>query len=380
MDTSTPDHLVAPPSGRLAGLPRAFAVLRSDPKRFRRVLMLGGGGVFLAAGLVFWLLGGRYVGTDDSYIRAAKLLVTTDVSGLVQEVDVKEGQAVKSGQVLFKLDPAPFRIALDNAKAKYAQALLDVRSMEEDYQRMLHDIQAGEAQVQLDQRNYDRDDALVRRGNLSRSNFDQTRMTLEIDQRRLQSLQQQAESQLAKLGGKADLPPEEHPSVRSAQAALDEAQRQLDHATVRAPFEGIVTAVDSLQPGTLLISALSSFSTTSAVALVSTRDLWIEAQMKETDLTDVKAGDPVSIKVDTYPGHRWTGRVDAISPASGASFSVLPAQNASGNWVKVVQRIPVRITLDLKPGDPQLREGMSAAISIDTGRRRWHRMLFGRRS
>ena len=379
MDTNTPDHLVTVPD-RFAQLRREVAALRDDRQRLRRVLILGGIGIVLVVALVFWLFGGRYTGTNDSYIRAAKLLVTTDVSGLVLEVDVKEGQPVKTGEVLFRLDPKPFQIALDNATAKLAQTLLDVQSMKEDYQRMLHDIEGADAQVALDQRNYDRDAALVRNGNTSRANFDQTRMTLEVDQRKLQSLQQQARSQLAKLAGNPDIPPTEHPAYQAAKTAVDETQRQLEHTTVRAPFDGIVTEVDSLQPGTLLISALSSFSTTSAVGLVSSTDLWVEAQMKETDLTYVKPGDPVSVTVDAYPGHKWTGIVGAVSPASGSAFSVLPAENASGNWVKVVQRIAVRIKLDLKPGDPQLREGMSTDVSIDTGRRRWTRMLFGPKS
>ena len=376
MDANTTDHLVEP-TDRLSPLRRRMGALTGDRQRLRRVLMLGGVGLVAVLALGFWLLGGRYAGTNDSYVRAAKLLVTTDVSGVVQDVNVKEGQQVKTGQVLFTLDPKPFQIALDNAKAKLAQALLDVQSMKEDYQRMLHDIEAGAAQVVLDQRNFDRDQVLVKQGNLSRANFDQTRMSLEVDQKKLLSLQQQAASQLVKLGGDANIPAADHPNVRGAQGAVDEAQRQLDHATVRAPFDGIVTEVDSLQPGTLLISALSSFSTSSAAGLVSSTDIWVEAQMKETDLTYVKPGDEVDVTVDTYPGHTWTGRVDAVAPASGSAFSVLPAQNSSGNWVKVVQRIGVRISLEIKPDDPPLREGMSADVSIDTGQHRWHRMIFG---
>jgi membrane fusion protein (multidrug efflux system) len=160
-----------------------------------------------------------------------------------------------------------------------------------------------------------------------------------------------------------------------AKAALDEVQRQLDHAIVRAPFEGDVTEVDSLQPGTLVISALSSFSTTSAVGLVSTSDIWIEANMKETDLTHVHVGQPVSVEVDTYPGHDWQCHVNAISRASDGAFSALPSENASSNWVKVVQRIPVRINCDVHPSDPPLRAGMSAIVSIDTGHRRWSHLF-----
>ena len=135
--------------------------------------------------------------------------------------------------------------------------------------------------------------------------------------------------------------------------------------------------MDSLQPGTLVISAMSAFSTTSAVGLVSSKNIWIDANLKETDLTYVRNGNPVEITVDTYPGHTWTGHVDAISAGSDSTFSALPSENSSGNWVKVVQRIPVRIKIDQRPGDPPLRAGMSTVISIDTGHRRWYRMLNG---
>jgi membrane fusion protein (multidrug efflux system) len=158
---------------------------------------------------------------------------------------------------------------------------------------------------------------------------------------------------------------------------VDEMQRQLDHAVVRAPFDGIVSEVDSLQPGTLVISAMSAFTTTSAVGLIATSNVWVEASMKETDLTYVRDGNPVSITIDTYPGRTWTGHVQSVSAASDSAFSALPSENTSGNWVKVVQRIPVRIQIDQKAGDPPLRAGMSAIASIDTGKRRWHRMLNG---
>jgi membrane fusion protein (multidrug efflux system) len=151
-------------------------------------------------------------------------------------------------------------------------------------------------------------------------------------------------------------------------------QRQLSHATVRAPFDGVVSEVDSLQPGSLVISAMSAFTTTSAVGLIG-NDIWIESDLKETELTHIHSGNPVDITVDTYPGRHWKGQVDNVSAGSDSAFSVLPAENGSGNWVKVVQRIPVRIKVEQKAGDPPLRAGMSAVVSIDTGKRRWQRML-----
>jgi len=351
--------------------------LVADKARLRRFLMIGGAMILAVVALGLYLLGGRVYGTDDAYVHAAKLMVTTDVSGLVKTVDVREGQHVKKGQVLFTIDPHPFEIAVANARAALAQAGLDVESQEATYQGLVAQVAAQQAQVHLAQTTFQRDLALAKANAIAPIALDQARSTLASAQATLASLQQNAQTQLDKLLGNPSLPVDEAPSYKQAKAALDEAQRQLNHSVVRAPFEGDVTEVDALQPGTLVISALSSFSTTSAVGLVSTTDLWVDANMKETDLTYVRRGDPVSVSVDTYPGHDWNCHVAAISRASESAFSALPSENASSNWVKVVQRIPVRVDCDIKPSDPPLRAGMSAVVSIDTGHRRWYRLLFG---
>jgi membrane fusion protein (multidrug efflux system) len=349
----------------------------ADKARLRRILMVWGVTIVVVVGLTLYLTGGRYVSNDDAYVHAAKLMVSTDVSGLVAEVNVREGQHVKQGQVLFSLDPQPFQIALANAKANLAQAALDNEAAKATYRGLLGMIEAQKAQANLAQSTYNRYAALARQNAIAPTLLDQARGTLQTAQAALITQQQNAQTQLAKLNGNPDLPNEQFPEYLRAKAAVDEAQRQLGHAVVRAPFDGIVTEVDSLQPGTLVISAMSAFSTTSAVGLVSEKDLWIEADTKETDLTYVRKGNPVSLTVDTYPGHTWHGHVCAVGAASDSAFSALPAENTSGNWVKVVQRIPVRICVDMKPGDPPLRAGMSAVTAIDTGRRRWNRMAFG---
>jgi membrane fusion protein (multidrug efflux system) len=323
-----------------------------------------------------WLRGGRWVSADDAYVHAAKLMVTTDVSGIVTSVDVHEGQLVKAGDVLFRVDPRQFQIALDNAKAQLAQVALNIDALKQDYKRMLKDIEAQQAQVDLDQATYDRYVVLVRTNIVTQANYDQARFTLATDKKRLESLKQQAQVQLARLSGNPDLPVEEHPQYRQMTAQVDETQRQLDHATVRAPFDGIVTQVDALQPGTYLVSATAALTNTGAVALISTDHVWVDANLKETDLTHVKPGDRAEITVDSYPGRAWSGTVESISPGAGSEFSILPPQNASGNWVKVVQRIPVRIRVERKPGDPILRSGMSVVVDIDTGHRRSLAELF----
>jgi len=355
----------------------ALAELWADKARLRRVAMVWGVALVVAVSAILWLTGGRYVGTDDAYVHAAKLMVSTDVSGLVRDVDVKEGQHVRKGQVLFRLDPKPFQIALDNAKAALAQSVQDVESTRATYKSMLGQMAAQQAQVHLAQLTYNRYVALVKSNAVAPAQLDQARGTLQSAQATLVSLKQNADVQLAKLNGNPGMPATQAPAYLKAQANVDEMQRQLDHAVVRAPFDGIVSEVDSLQPGTLVISAMSAFTTTSAVGLISTSNVWVEGSMKETDLTYVRDGQPVDITIDTYSGRHWTGHVDSVSAASDSAFSALPAENTSGNWVKVVQRIPVRIKIDQKAGDPPLRAGMSAIISIDTGKRRWNRMIRG---
>jgi membrane fusion protein (multidrug efflux system) len=329
---------------------------------------MAGGILFVAvAAMVLWLRGGRYASTDDAYLRAAKLMVSTDVSGLVSSVDVREGQLVKAGEVLFRIDPLQYQIALDNAKASLAQTALTLEAMKLDYKRMLSDVAAQTAKVQLDQATYARYEPLANANFLSKANFDQARFALEADKSQLESLKQQAQVQLARLSGNADISVTELPQYLQAKAQVDEAQRQLDHTVVRAPFDGRVTQVAALQPGTYLVSQTAALTNTGAVGLVSTKDIWVEANMKETDLTYVKHGDHVDISVDTYPGKTWSGTVDSIAPASGSEFSILPAQNSSGNWVKVVQRITARIHIDSSYPDAPLRAGMSVTVDIDTG-------------
>jgi len=358
---------------------RREALKVETPNRRRlvgRILMLAGVIAVVVGGLAFWVTGGRYVGTDDAFIDANKLMVSTDVSGIVADVDVKEGQAVHKGDVLFRLDPKPFQIALDQAQSKMAETALTIKSMEQDYQRMLSDIQAQRAQVELADTTFKRQNALLRIGGTAQQNVDQAQATLHTTQSQTMSLQQQAEVQLAKLGGRIGTPLESHPEYMQARAARDEAQRQLDHTVVKAPYDGTVTQVSSLQPGAMIVSSLAAFVPTSAVALVSDGSKWVTANLKETDLTYVHPGQPVEITIDSYPDRVWHGTVSAIAPATGAQFSVLPSENSSGNWVKVVQRLPVRIAFDPGEDISMVRAGMSTNVEIDTNHKRKFSDLF----
>ncbi len=345
---------------------------KNSRRMVRRVLMIGGVLVVLGATSFGYMNGGRYVGTDDAYVKAAQLNVTTDVSGMVKSIQVVEGQRVAPGDVLFRIDPEPFQIALDNAQATLLQAQTTVRSLKADYQKATEQVKAQKALVDVAKTTLDRYQSLVKQGSAAQTQVDQQQATYLSALATLNSLQQGAAATLARLDGNPNLPVAQFPDVMKARAALAEAQRQLDHTVVRAPFAGIVAKVSSLQPGTLIISAMSAFSTTSAVGLVSEKNLWVEANMKETDLTRVHVGQPVTVTIDTYPDCSWSGKVESVSPASGAAFSPLPAENISGNWVKVVQRIPVRVSLDKSTCDVRLSAGMSAVVSIDTGYSRWH--------
>lgn len=343
----------------------------SDGRRpLRTILMLGGIVAVVIGAAAYWVNGGRYVSSDDSYVHGAKLMVSTDISGLVQSVDVKEGQAVAKDQVLFRVDPTQFVIALKGAQATLAQTRLSLIASVDDYKRLQSDIAAQGAQVDLAQVNFDRAASLVRVNAGTKAAYDQARFALAAAQNALQSLKVQAQVALARLGGRLDLPVEQQPQYLQAKSQVEEDQRQLDHTEVRAPYAGVVTGVDALQPGTFLVSQTAALTNTGAIGLVSSSNMWIDTNVKETDLTYIKVGDPVDVTIDAYPGHTWSGHVETIYPATGSEFSILPAENASGNWVKVVQRLSVRVALDLKPSDPPLRSGLSAIVNIDTGHQR----------
>ena len=331
----------------------------------------------LIAGAYWYVTGGQMMSTDDAYVQAETVGISTDISGIVQGVDVANNQHVDPGQVLYRLDPRQFQIALDNAKASLAQTALTIDAMKQDYTRMLSDAAAQEAQVELDQATYDRYAALVPSGATTKANYDQARFTLELDKNKLKSLRQQAAVQLARLGGDLDIPVTQHPQYLQAKAQVDEAQRQLDHTVVKAPFAGIVTNVPSIAPGKYLAASTTAFY------LVDTDHLWVDATPKETELTYVRPGQPVMATVDTYPDAEWHGVVESISPAAAQQFSLLPAQNTSGNWVKVVQRITMRVRIDTNDKNlPPLRAGMSLEVNVDTGHARglphFLAALFGR--
>jgi membrane fusion protein (multidrug efflux system) len=334
---------------------------RSRRQSLRWGLMAGGVLAVIIGGGAYWLSSGRWVETDDAYVQADSMTMSTDVSGIVASIPVHEGQAVTKGEILFTLDPQKFQIALDNARANLAQIRLNIESAKADYQAALRDTGAKQQQVNADQATYDRYASLVKQHAVTQQETDDARYKLAADQQAVRASESQARALLAKLNGNPETAVQDMPSFKQAQAQVAEAEREMNHAVVRAPYDGIVTQVNKLQIGMYLGASTAAFG------LVSTDHVWVEAEPKETQLTYARNGNPVDVSFDIYPGRTWKGTVQSVAPATDQNFSLLPAENSSGNWVKVVQRIPVRVRVDMQPGDPPLRAGMSADINIDTG-------------
>ncbi|MGO4313486.1 HlyD family secretion protein [Pseudomonas sp. KB_15] len=326
--------------------------------------------IVLVVGGYLYVTGGQIISTDNAYIQADHVGVSTDVSGLVASVDVKDNQRVVKGQVLFTLKPEPFEITLASARAQLSNVRNQILNLQANYKQALAEIDQAQIDLAYYQASFQRQQTLLSVSAVSRTNYDDAKHALDSTRQKITVARATAQMVLAQLGGHIETPVEQQPTYLIARAAVDEAQRNLDNSVVRASFDGVVTNVDSLQVGSYLQPPQSGIS------LVSADHLWVAASPKETELTHMQPGQPVDISVDSYPGVQWHGTVESISPASGSSFSLLPAQNTTGNWVKVVQRIPVRISIDDAGDKPPLRTGMSVQAEIDTGSARGLPHLF----
>jgi membrane fusion protein (multidrug efflux system) len=355
------------PEASPSGEPRGSQVAASAPasrKSQRRTVMFALLPVVLIVGGYFYVTGGAVMSTDNAYVQADMVGLSTDVAGIVTQVLVHDNQKVTKGDILFKLDPLQFQLALDRAEAQIGNTRNDVVALQASYRNMQTQVEQAQKDVDFNMVNFQRQEQLIANNFTPRATFDAARNTLQGAQQKLASLQQQLAGIAANLNGDPGAPIESHPKYKDTVAARDEAARQLAHTVVRAPFAGIVTNVPSLQPGQYLAAAATGFN------IVSTDRVWVQASPKETELTYVKPGQKAVVEVDSYPGQQWTGTVDSISPASASSFSLLPAENTSGNWVKVVQRIPMRVSVANAPGKPQLRVGMSVELSVETAHER----------
>ena len=346
-------------SGRTRPSPVA-ARRRSRRQLVRWGLLLGGPALLLVALGWFWLSGGRYVATDNAYVQADTVQVATDVAGLVRAIEVGDDQRVARGQILFTLDDTPYRAALDSAEAQVRMVATELEALRASYAQSGAEIRQAESDVSYYEKEHARQVDLAGRRVSAQAQLDAAQHDLDAARAKVGALQEQQAGIVAQLNGDPMAPIERHPRYLAAVAARDRAAHDLDSTVVRASVDGMTARVSSLQPGEYLDAGQAAF------ALVGT-ERWIEANPKETDLTWVQPGQPVEVSVDTYPGVRWHGTVASVSPASQAQFSLLPAQNTSGNWVKVVQRIPMRIAVEPAADAPPLRAGMSAEIEVDTG-------------
>jgi membrane fusion protein (multidrug efflux system) len=341
----------------------ALLGLRNGRAWSRLVLLLFGPLVLVAVGSYFYLTGGRYVSTDDAYVHADNTMISTDVPGRVVEVAVRENEQVKAGQVLFKLDDSPYRYALDRAAANLAMTRLNIEALRATYSQRQADLKAAQDTLDFTTREFERQKQLVARGNASQQQFDLAQHNREMAVQGVDSARQAIANVLANLGGDPTLPTDKHPQVAAAAAQRDQAAYDLARSIVYAPTDGIISQVDKLQKGQYVTAGTPLFS---LIGLT----VWVEANFKETDLTYMRPGQAVTVDVDTYPNHNFKGTVSGISPGTGSEFSILPPQNATGNWVKIVQRVPVRVVLLRSDDDPPLRSGMSATVEVDTDHRR----------
>ncbi|NWB99124.1 HlyD family secretion protein [Pseudomonas gingeri] len=333
----------------------------------RPLLMVGVPLLFAALGYARYLAGEPYVSTDNAYARVAKASINARVSGQVVEIAVEDNQVVRKGQVLFRINPEPFQIAVNRAEAQLNLARLRIQGLKASYRQQQAELQSARESAGFDQKEFTRKQALVATEFVSRSLYERADTDLKVARQHVASIEQQIASTVVALNGNPDIDVDRHPAIREAKAQLDEAQLYLSYATVYAPDDGVVAKVDDLQVGNYVSSGAPAF------ALLSRR-VWVEANFRETELTHMRPGQAATISLDTYPGHAFKAHVISMSPGAGADFALLPPENATGNWVKVVQRVPVRLELDQADPDLPLFSGTSATVKVDTGYRTpwWH--------
>jgi membrane fusion protein (multidrug efflux system) len=329
-------------------------------QRLRLPLMWASAVAVIGGALYFYFTSGRHESTDDAYTQAATVSISANVAGRVSEVDVHDNEVVQRGAILFRLDDASFRIAVADAAAHLAATRLQIASLKSAYRQRQVELRTARDTQTYAQQQYDRQTRLLASGIASRAQFDQAAHALDDARQQVANVQQQIGVALANLDGNPDIAPDQHPLVAQAQAALDGARLFLSYTVISAPADGVVTKVEQLQVGDYIAASAPVF------ALVSTRDVWVEANFKEVQLARMHAGQPATVVIDRYPGRKFAAVVTSMSPGTGSQFSLLPPENATGNWVKVVQRVPVRLQLTDVAEAFRLQAGLSADVTVDT--------------
>jgi len=316
----------------------------------------------VTGGVAIYLHGGRYVETENAYVKADKTSITSEISGRIIDVPVEENQKVKAGDLLLKIDPTPYKIAVEQARANLNDVKTSLTTLKAEYQSKLANIEVSKSQHNYLKKEEKRQLDLLNKKYTSQSQYDAARQNTLIVELEVNALKKGLKQVEESLGGDVNAPIESHPKYRAAIAAFDKAENDLEHVNLYAPADGVVTKVvekgQYTSPGTL------------AMMLISDSDIWVEANFTETELTHIKVGQDVDVEVDYAPGFTWKGKVESLSPATGAEFSVIPAQNATGNWVKIAQRLPIRVRLQPQKDAPQLRAGLSAVVTVDTHHQR----------
>lgn len=353
-------------------LPTEQPVIAPPPEptrrqRLRLPLLIAAPVIAIVAALFFYLHGGRYQSTDNAYLQSGLVSVAANVSGPVVSIAVHENERVHAGRVLFTLDPAPFQAAVEEAEAALADAKTQVGALRANYGQGQAELQASRDKLAYATGEAARQKELLAEGISSRAQYDQAVLAEQTARQGIATSQQQNASVLATLSGKVDLPADQQPTVKRTQAALDRAKLNLSYTVVRASQDGIVTKVNQLQVGDYVTAARPVFS------LAGTQ-IWVEANFKENQLDHMRVGQPATIVVDAFPSLKLTGHLTSFSPGTGNSFALLPPENATGNWVKVVQRLPVQFDIDKLPQGIPLHAGLSVEVTTDTG---FTRHLFG---
>jgi membrane fusion protein (multidrug efflux system) len=338
-------------------------VKRAGGKLTRPLLLVAVPAIAVLIGLYLYARGGREVETENAYVKANVVAVSSEVSGRVAEVAVHDNQPVSAGAPLFRLDPSPFELAVAKAAAQMEVVRTDVQSLRAEYRATLQEAVEAEERIAFLARQLERQERLKEQGMSRADVYDEARHNLHVAQSRLKSIHESTNRVLAGLLGDAQLPAERHPRYLEAKAARDTAAVDLARTQVKAPTAGVVSNM-KLQVGEHVEQGAAVFS------LIQSGPVWVEANFKETQLTHMRPGQVAHVVADAYPDIEWEAQVTAIAPATGAEFAILPPQNATGNWVKVVQRIPVLLQVKQPDGQQQLRAGMTVTVTIDTGRER----------
>ena len=316
-----------------------------------KILMFIVPALLIIAGGYYWFTSGGSVTTDDAQVKQDIVSVSAQVTGPVQQVFVRNGSRVKRGQLLFRIDPAPFRVALENAEAQLAAAKLQTNQLVTQAAGTGGDITGSQANLAIKQNALGRQQALLKEGFTTRSDYEDALNEVRTAE------QQLADARARAANAHAAIAPGEQPSIAQARAAIDKARLDLSRTEVSAPMDGVVENADNLQVGQMAVTGLGMLS------LVHSQTAWVEANFKEKDVGRMHPGQKASVKVDAYPGQTFAAHVQSVGAGTGGEFSLLPAQNANGNWVKVTQRVPVRIAFDGTPSRPMIA-GLSVSATV----------------